>query len=278
MGEIAGFEGFEIVAPLAHADEMHGQGEFFRDGDENAAARGAVKLGHDEARHPRHLAEDLHLAHGVLAHGGVEHQQHRMGRASIDLLHDAHDLLQFRHQLLAVLQAPGGVHHQHIHAIGLRLGDRVEGEARRIRALRSGDDLRADALAPDLQLLDRGGAEGVARRQHHALSFSCELPGELADCGGLARAVHAHHENHEGLLGGIDDERLGHGQQHLLDFAGENGLHLVRLDLLVVAALAHGLANAQGGGDPKVRLNENVFQLVEHGPVELALGEDLHDP
>ena len=43
----------------------------------------------------------------------------------------------------------------------------VEGEARGVRALRAGDDRRAGALAPDLELLDRRGAEGVAGGEHH---------------------------------------------------------------------------------------------------------------
>ena len=49
----------------------------------------------------------------------------------------------------------------------LRLLEGVEGEARGVGAELRGDDRRAGALAPDLQLLDRGGAERVAGGEHH---------------------------------------------------------------------------------------------------------------
>ncbi len=49
----------------------------------------------------------------------------------------------------------------------------------------------ARAVAPDLELLDRGGAEGVAGAEQHALALGAELGRELADGRGLADAVDA---------------------------------------------------------------------------------------
>ena len=63
------------------------------------------------------------------------------------------------------------------------------------------------AVGPDAELLDGRGAEGVARREHHVFARVGETPRELADGGGLARAVHADHEQHEGLVR-RDVERL----------------------------------------------------------------------
>ena len=57
----------------------------------------------------------------------------------------------------------------------LRGGERVEGKAGRIGARLARDHAGAGALAPDFQLLDGGGAEGVAGRQHHRLAFGAEL-------------------------------------------------------------------------------------------------------
>src|SRR4051812_819539 len=61
LGEILGGKGREIVDALAHADEMHGQAVFVRDGDEDSAARGAVELGHREPGDAGDLAEHLDL-------------------------------------------------------------------------------------------------------------------------------------------------------------------------------------------------------------------------
>ena len=70
---------------LANADRVDRQAEFFGCRHEHAAARGAIELGHDEAGDARGLAEHLDLRQCVLAHRGVEHQQHRMRRRNVDL-------------------------------------------------------------------------------------------------------------------------------------------------------------------------------------------------
>ncbi len=53
------------------------------------------------------------------------------------------------------------------------------------------DDLNAGALAPDFELFDGGGAEGVGGAEEHAATFAFEMRGEFADGGGLPRPVDA---------------------------------------------------------------------------------------
>ena len=68
----------------------------------------------------------------------------------------------------------------------------------------------ADAVAPGLQLLARGRAEGVGRAEHHAATVGHEHPGELAGGGGLAGAVDADDEHDRRVLGvGVRGERCG---------------------------------------------------------------------
>ena len=55
----------------------------------------------------------------------------------------------------------------------------------------------AAAFGPDVELFGGGGAEGVAGRQHDLAAFARQAQRQLADGGGLARAVHAHHHDHE---------------------------------------------------------------------------------
>src|SRR5450631_4049360 len=83
--EIACSEGAEILDALADADEMHGQPELGGDRHQNAAVRGAVELGHHQARDARDFAEDLDLIERVLADGRVEHQQNGVRRQRFDL-------------------------------------------------------------------------------------------------------------------------------------------------------------------------------------------------
>ena len=121
--EIARGERRQIVDALADADEMHRQAELGGDRHQDAAARGAVELGHDQSGDARDLAENLDLAERVLPDGRVEHQQHRVRRGRLDLAHDAHHFFQFAHQLGAVLQAAGGIDQDDIDALRLGGGD-----------------------------------------------------------------------------------------------------------------------------------------------------------
>ena len=162
-------KGFEVVDALADADEMHRQGEFVGDRDQNAAARGAVELGHHEAGDARGAAEDLDLAQRVLPDRGVEHEQHGVRRLGIDLPHHPDDLFEFAHQFGAILQSPRGVHQHDVDAKLAGAGQRVEGEPGRVGALVALDEGGERAPRPDAQLLDRRGAEGVARGEQHRL-------------------------------------------------------------------------------------------------------------
>ena len=59
------------------------------------------------------------------------------------------------------------------------------------------DDLHAGALGPRLELLDRGSAVGVGRRDdHREAQLVAQVPGELADRGRLAGAVDADDHHH----------------------------------------------------------------------------------
>ncbi len=73
--------------------------------------------------------------------------------------------------------------------------DAVEDDPGGVAAFLAGDDRRADAVAPDLQLLDRGGAEGVAGGKQDAIILLLEPMAELADRGRLAGAVDADHQD-----------------------------------------------------------------------------------
>ncbi|MEY9187907.1 hypothetical protein ABH987_001535 [Bradyrhizobium ottawaense] len=183
----------------------------------------------------------LDLRQRVLADGGIEHKQHGMRRSVIHLADHTHDLFELVHQLGLVLQPAGGVDQKHVDILLLRRRQRVEGKARRIRALRACDHGRLRPLAPHLELLDRRSAKRVAGGQHHLAAFGGEFLREFSDGGGLARAVDPDHEDHERLPGRIDLERLCHRRQHLLDLGGDDVLDLVRRDRLVVASSADGV-------------------------------------
>src|SRR6476646_1871546 len=137
VGKIPRGERREILDAFADADEVHRQFEFLRQRHQDAAARGAVELRHHEAGDASGTMKCLDLRQCILSHRGVEHQQHGVRRGRIDLLDDANHLFELFHQLGLVLQAASGIDQQHVDILFLRRGQRVEGEARRIRTLRA---------------------------------------------------------------------------------------------------------------------------------------------
>ena len=75
---------FEVEA-FAGADELDRHTQLFRNRKDDAALRGAVELGHDQARDADGLVELLRLRERVLALARVEHEQHLV-RRTVDLL------------------------------------------------------------------------------------------------------------------------------------------------------------------------------------------------
>ena len=102
-----------------------------------------------------------------------------------------------------------------------------------------------------LKLLYRRGAEGIPRGQHDRAPLILKAPGELADAGGFAHAVDAHHENHK---------RRGDRHVQRLFTGGENGLQLI----------AQGLH--QHGGLIEFPARNTLGELADN----LAGGLDAH--
>jgi hypothetical protein len=137
------------------------------------------------------------------------------------------------------------------------------------------DELRAGAPRPDAELLDGGRAEGVARRQHHLHPFGAVALRELADGGGLARAVDADHEQREGLVSAVDDERLRHRREQRRDVLAqrrEQGVDIAQL--LARDALAQTLDELFGDRHAAIRLQQPRLELFERRRVDLAAAQD----
>ena len=154
------------------------------------------------------LGEGLGLADAVLAGGGVEHQQHFVRGVGNELADHAVDLGQLLHQVRLVVQPAGRVDDADVGLLLDRRGHGAMGHAGRVALGRPGDDLHAQPVGPDRELLDGRGAERVGRAQHDALALRCEHVRQLGDRRGLAGAVDAGHHDHGRPAGGEAD-RLG---------------------------------------------------------------------
>ena len=247
------------------------------DGDENTAAGRAVELGHDEAVDARHIAEDVDLIHGVLTRRRVERLEHRMGCVGLALLEDADDLFELGHQFGLVLKTARRVDDENVRAVPDRRVIGVEGEPRRIGADRPGDDLRARALAPDLQLFDRRRAERVAGRHRDRKPGAGEFRGKFADGRRLAGTVDADDQDDMRGLFQIEFELQRDRIERLLYLLGQHALHLGAGDFLAIATLGEAIGDAHRRLDAQIGLDEDVLEILKHLLVEAALGEDRGD-
>jgi hypothetical protein len=111
----------------------------------------------------------------------------------------AADFPELLHQVVAGVDAAGGVADQEFRAVGDGLLVGVEADRGRVGvgiALTTG---RPRRFAPALELLDGGGAEGVGGGEDHRKPALFEPQAELGGGGGFAGAVHADDEDDEGF-------------------------------------------------------------------------------
>ena len=113
-------------------------------------------------------------------------------------------------------------------------------------------------------MLDRGGAEGVAGRQHHAEPVFLESLRQLADGRRLAGAIDADHQDHEGFAGFVHGQELLARFDQLEQFGLHGGQDLPGFaDGLAADAGAQVPDDLQGRLDADIRGDQRGFDLVQ---------------
>src|SRR5262249_27464543 len=162
-----------------------------------------------------------------------------------------------------VRRAPRRIDEQHVNLLATRFGQRVESDPGGIGAGGACDDRRTAAATPDVELVDGGGAEGIACGKHDRATLDAQLGRDLADGRGLARAVDADDQGDERLCF-LDSERLGDWRKNLFHFSGDDGLYLIGGDRLVVPAFAYRRGDSRRRLDAEIGANERILDFIEH--------------
>ncbi len=142
-------------------------------------------------------------------------------------------------------------------------------------------ELRLQALGPDLKLLAGGGAEGVGGAKQHAAALLLPAVGQLGDGGGFAGAVDPDQEDHVRLAVRSllhRDRRLGEGSggaeqrgQFLPQgLAKRGGIG----EVTALDPLAQALEDFRGGFHPQVGAQQGGFELGENRRVDLLASEE----
>lgn len=171
----------------------------------------------------------------------------------------------------------GGVDEYDVGALGDAFLHRVEGDRSRVAALGAAHRAGSDALAPGLELVGRGGAEGVRGAQHDAAAVGDEHPGELARRGRLAGAVDPddHHDAGRRVAALRLDLAVEFGAQQSDELLAQQGAQLVgRTGTEDADALTEPLHQFLGGRDTDVGGEEGVLDLLPGVLVEVVAGQE----
>src|SRR3954469_15084864 len=264
-------EALELVELLPHAGEQDRLARDRLDAERRAAARVAVELRHHDPVELDGGRELLRDVHRVLAGHRVDDEQDVVRP---DRLADVDELA---HERLVDVQAAGGVDDEDV--LALLLGP-IERPARDVDRVRVGAllvDVGADLRADLHELVDRGGAVDVARRQRHRrVVLGLEEAGELGGRGRLAGALQAGHEDDRRRPRRERDahRRAAHERRELLVDDLDDLLAGVELadDLGPQAALLDGRRELLDDLEVHVGLEQRETDLA-HGLVDVVLGQ-----
>jgi len=106
------------------------------------------------------------------------------------------------------VQPPRRIDEQVIGFARQRCGDGIVRDGGGVSAVIAGDNRYFQSLAPDFELFNRGGAEGVARGEQRDLSACLKPMRELGAGGGFSGAVDADDRDHRRAMGFLAQRRL----------------------------------------------------------------------
>ena len=147
----------------------------------------------------------------------------------VQFLHDPHNLFQFLHQVVFVVQSASRIGNQDVSLTCLRRLQRIEQYGCRVGTGMLRNHRHIIALAPYLQLFNRRRTEGIAGGQHHALALILELLGQLTDGGGFTHTINTHHQDHVRLVAGIDFQRCLNSIERILQFRDQRFVQRIRV-------------------------------------------------
>ena len=111
------------------------------------------------------------LAQCVLAHRGIQHQQHLVWSPRKFTGQHPLDLAQLVHEIGLRMKATGRVNQYHVHPACPSRSHSVEDHRGWVRALLEADHLDTDAIGPHMKLLDGRGAKRIRGNQQRLESI-----------------------------------------------------------------------------------------------------------
>ena len=172
------------------------------------------------------------------------------------------------------MQTAGGIDEHQVAAAPVGLVEHVVTNARRVGAAVALDDGNTGALAPHIELLDGGGAEGIGRTDHDILAAGSHGARNLADRRGLAGTVDAHKQHAARRIG----KRITLNRHKMaLELLGQSAAKLRGgLKVLLGSSIAQVIGDLNSDLGTHVTHDEGVLKVLPKVLVDLATKvEDL---
>ena len=258
--------------PLAGAEVAGGDAEFVLNGNDDAAFAAAVEFGDDEAGEAAGgFLELAGLDEGVGAGGGVDDEEGFVGGLGVFAAEDALDFGEFAHEVFLIVEATGGVADEVLDAAALRGFPGVVADGGGVGFVLAFDDGDGEALGPEVELLDGGGAEGIGGGEHDGFALALEEVGEFGGAGGFADAIDADDEDDAGFAGKLWEGGDLRGQD-FEDFFAADVDDFIGFEAATFGA--QGLEDVLGHGDADVAADEGFLEFIE---VDFAPREALEE-
>ena len=176
---------------FAGADEARGDFELVVDGDGDPAFARAVELGDDDAVEWAGFVKFPGVVERVRAGGGIDYKEGEIRCLFILLGDGAADFSELLHEIVAGVDAACGIADEEIGVLRDGLLVCVEADGGGIGVRLSGDDGDVEAVAPALELLYGGGAEGICGGEHDGVSAVFQPQAECCGGGGVPGTIDA---------------------------------------------------------------------------------------
>ena len=233
--------------------------------EHHAALGGAVDLGDDESGDRDRFGECLRLHHRVLSDSRIENEQSLVGSSGEPLPDDTIDLLHLVHQRSTGVKSAGRVDDDDILSATDAGVDGVERDRGGVGTGVAADELRAGAVGPAAQLIDRAGPERVSGANEYRHLIGLEEVGEFPDERRLPRAVHSHDQENGGSHFRANDAGIAVARsERRFDRFPERQQKLVLALDESAARLSLDLSHEpEGRGDAEVGLEEDHLEGLQ---------------
>src|SRR5690348_8223615 len=277
-----GVKGNQIVDLFAGADKANRQAQLARNGDDDAAFRGAIELGENNPRNAHGRGEFAGLRQAVLSRGRVENEENIVWRAGDHFGRSALHFFEFGHQIGFRVQATSGVHDDDIGRARLGGGHGIVNHGSGVGAGLLLDDFHAIALGPDFELLDGRGAESVCGTKDYAAMLLPQPVCQFADAGRFAGAIDPHDEDYararavwrRGDTASAGNVRSSRSVQDAQDVRFDFALELRGVgESVAIQFFADGVEDFARGVDAEVGGEQRRLEVLEERRVDLALAE-----